>query len=115
MSGLQDALASAKVKITASEAERAADALSKQALEEEVARLRMRGSFLDVVSQDVADFVGAGGVAAQRRDVAAQSEPFAFTVHCRGVNGQLKSGGGVVGTSQDDLRPGSKNRANLVH
>ena len=37
VSGLQDALASAKVKITASEAERAADALSKQALEEEVA------------------------------------------------------------------------------
>ena len=50
VSGLQGALASAEVAITASEAERAADALSKQALEEEVARLLMRGKFLDVVS-----------------------------------------------------------------
>ena len=74
----------------------------------------MRGKFLDVVSQEVADFVGASGGAAQRSDVAAHREPFAFTVHARGVNGQLKSGGGVVGTSEDDLQPGSKNRANLV-
>ena len=37
VSGLQGALASAEVVISASEAERAADALSKQALEEEVA------------------------------------------------------------------------------
>jgi hypothetical protein len=84
VSGLQDALASAKVTITASEAERAADALSKQALEEEVARLLMRGKFLDVVSQEVADFVGAGGGASQSSDVAAHREPFAFTVHARG-------------------------------
>jgi len=46
--------------------------------------------------------------------VAAHREPFAFTVHARGVSGEFKSGGGVVGTSGDDLRPGSKNRANLV-
>jgi hypothetical protein len=90
----------------------AADALAKQALEEEVARLLMRGKFLDAVPQEVADFVGAGGGASQSSDVAAHREPFAFTVHGRGVDGQLKSGGGVVG--EDDLRPGSKNRANLV-
>jgi hypothetical protein len=46
--------------------------------------------------------------------VPAHRQPFAFTVHARGVDGQLKSGGGVVGTSEDDLRPGFKNRANLV-
>ena len=52
--------------------------------------------------------------------MTAHREPFAFTAlcfHCPcsgGVNGQLKSGGGVVGTSEDDLESGSKNRANLV-
>ena len=66
------------------------------------------------MSQEVADFVGAGGGASQSSDVAAHREPFAFTVHARGVSGEFKSGGGVVGTSGDDLRPGSKNRANLV-
>ena len=90
VSGLQGALASAEVAITASEAERAADALSKQALEEEVARLLMRGKFLDVVSQEVADFVGAGGGAAQMSDEPARREPFAFTVHARGVNGNSR-------------------------
>ena len=98
----------------AAEARRAEGALVQRNLEEEVAGLLMRGKFLDVVSQEVADFVGAGGGAARRSDVAAHREPFAFTVHARGVNGQFKSGDGVVGTSEDDLRPGSKNRANLV-
>jgi hypothetical protein len=69
---------------------------------------------LDAVSQEVADFVGDCGGAAQRSDMTAHREPFAFTVHARGVNGQLKSDGGVVGTSEDDLKSGSKNRANLV-
>jgi hypothetical protein len=111
MQGIQQG---AEGAAAAAEARRAEGALVQRNLEEEVARLLMRGKFLDVVSQEVADFVGAGGGAAQRSDVAAHREPFAFTVHARGGNGQLKSGGGVVGTSEDDLRPGSKNRANLV-
>jgi hypothetical protein len=74
----------------------------------------MQVKFLDAVPQQVAGFVGAGGGAAQRSDAPGHRESFAFTVHGRGVDAQLKSGGGVVGTSEDDLRPGSKNRANLV-
>ena len=111
MQGIQQG---AEGAAAAAEARRAEGALVQRNLEEEVAGLLMRGKFLDVVSQEVADLVGAGGGAAQRSDVAAHREPFAFTVHARGVNGQLKSGGGVVGTSEDDLQPGSKNRANLV-
>jgi len=98
----------------AAEVRRAEGALVQRNLEEEVARLRMRGKFLDDVPQEVADFVGAGEHAAQMTDEPARPEPFAFSVHARDSKGQLISAGGVVGASADDLVRGSKNRANLV-
>ena len=81
MQGIQQG---AEGAAAAAEARRAEGALVQRNLEEEVARLLMRGKFLDVVSQEVADFVGAGGGASQSSDVAAHREPFAFTVHARG-------------------------------
>jgi hypothetical protein len=94
MSGLQGALASAEVAIDTSAAAQATDALAKQSIEEEVARLLMRGKFLDAVQQEVADFVGAGGGAAQVSDVPAHCQPFVFTVHARG--GKISARGGKM-------------------
>jgi len=113
-SAVQSGMASAAGAAAAADALRAEEALVQLKLEDEVSRLRMQVKFLDAVPQQVAGFVGAGGGAAQRSDAPGHRESFAFTVHGRGVDAQLKSGGGVVGTSEDDLRPGSKNRANLV-
>ena len=84
-SAVQSGMASAAGAAAAAEARRAEGALVQRNLEEEVAGLLMRGKFLDVVSQEVADFVGAGGGASQSSDVPAHREPFAFTVHARGV------------------------------
>jgi hypothetical protein len=111
-SAVQSGMASAAGAAAAADALRAEEALVQLKLEDEVSRLRMQVKFLDAVPQQVAGFVGAGGGAAQSSDAPGHRESFAFTVHGRGVDGQLKSGGGVVG--EDDLRPGSKNRANLV-
>jgi hypothetical protein len=99
-SAVQSGMASAAGAAAAAEARRAEEALVQRNLEEEVARLLMRGRFLDVVSQEVADFVGAGGGAAHRSDVAAHREPFAFTVHARGVNGRVNGRGFAETNSQ---------------
>jgi hypothetical protein len=49
-----------------------------------------------------------------RDDAPAHRQPFAFTVHVLGSDGQLKSGGSVVGASGDSLLRGSPLRETMV-
>ena len=72
MQGIQQ---EAEGAAAAAEVRRAEGALVQRNLEEEVARLRMRGKFLDDVPQEVADFVGAGEHAAQMGEASVREKP----------------------------------------